>query len=187
MSAVPADPREAYLSQLAAAHGFSLEELAQNRLGRLHPAQAARGRGAGIGRGVALLLLGALVAAGAVGGALLLYEDYSKPVSDTDMNGLYALGGGGVLLGALLALGALLTFHGVSRRRRAFAQSPPLVAEGPLRKIHIDGRGGMPSQWRYEIGGVSFVVSRRAWELLTPGARYRAYHLAGDLLSIEPA
>lgn len=44
----------------------------------------------------------------------------------------------------------------------------------------------MPSQWRYVIGGVTFHVSPKAFELTTQGAQYRVYHLAGDLLSIEP-
>ncbi|WP_437596852.1 hypothetical protein WMF28_30170 [Sorangium sp. So ce590] len=186
MMASPSDPRQAYLRDLGAAHGFTLEELEMNRQGRLHPAQAKRGKSSGIGGGVFLLLLGLLVAAGGVGGALYLYDDYSKPISDIDMNGLYALGGGGVVLGGLLGIGALLTFRKVGARRKAYAQSPALVAQGPLQKVHIDGRGGMPSQWRYVIGGVAFVVSQKAWELTTHGAHYRVYHLVGDLLSIEP-
>jgi hypothetical protein len=180
------DPRLAYLRDLGATHGFTLEELEMNRQGRIHPAQAKRGKSSGIGCGVFLILFGLLVAAGGVGGALYLYDDYSKPISDVDMNGLYALGGGGVVLGGLLGIGALLTFWKVSTRRKAYAQSPALVAQGPLQKVHIKGRGGVPSQWRYTIGGASFVVSQKAWELTTHGAHYRVYHLAGDLLSLEP-
>lgn len=186
MIGAPHDPRQAYLRDLAATHGFTLEELEQNRQGRLHPAQAARGKSSGIGCGVFLIFLGLLVVAGGVGGAIYLYDDYSKPISDVDMNGIYALGGGGIVLGALLGIGALATFWKVSQRRKTYAKSPALVAQGPLQKVHVQGRGGVPSQWRYVIGGVNFVVSQKAWELTTHGAQYRVYHLAGDLLSIEP-
>jgi hypothetical protein len=182
MTAPPGDPRLAYLSDLGMTHGFSLDELEQNRAGRVHPAQAARRKRSGIGCGVVLLLLGLLFAAGGIGGALFLYEDYSKAVSDTDMNGLYALGGAGAVLGAALLLSAIVMFV----RRGSSVKGRVLVAEGPLQKVHIDGRGGMPSQWRYQLGGASFGVSQKAWDLTTHGAWYRAYHLDGDLLSIEP-
>ena len=72
------------------------------------------------------------------------------------------------------------------KRRKLYEQGPPMVAEGRLRKVHVQGRQGIPSQWRYVIGGVSFQVSPKAFELTTQGARYRVFHLAGDLLSIEP-
>jgi hypothetical protein len=183
MMAPPADPRLAYLADLGATHGFSLEELEQNRAGRVHPAQAARRKRSGIGCGSVLLLFGLLFATGGVGGALFLYDDYSKPVSDTDMNGLYALGGAGAVLGGALLLAAIVMFV---RRGGSGAKGQVRVAEGPLQKVHIDGRGGMPSQWRYQLGGASFTVSQKAWNLITHGAWYRAYHLDGDLLSIEP-
>ncbi len=178
--------REAYVRQLGEGHGFSLEQLTANREGRIHPLQIERGSRSGMGGAVFAVVLAVLFAAGGVGGALLLYADYGKPISAVDMNGLYALGGGGVFLCFLFLGGALLGFRKVAHRRRVYGAGPASVAEGPLHKVYIEGRGGIPSQWRYVIGGVSFQVSRRAWELTTHGARYRAYHAAGDLLSIEP-
>jgi hypothetical protein len=186
MSSTAVDPRQAYLQELGQAHGFSLEQLEMNRKSQIHPAQTARGRSSGVGGSVFAIVLGLLFAGGGVGGALLLHDDYAKPVSDIDMKGLYALGGGGIVLGVLFIGGALLGFRKVGRRRRAYERGPAQVAEGQVHKVHIQGRGGVPSQWRYVVGGVSFQVSQRAWELMTQGARYRAYHLAGDLLSIEP-
>ncbi len=185
MSEAPLDPRRAYLQELGAAHGFTLEELGLNREGRVHPAQMSRGRSSGIGGSVFAVLLGLVFAAAGVGGALYLFDDYQRPISDTDMNGIYALGGGGIVLCALFIGGAVLGFRKVARRRSAYERGP-VLAEGTLRKVHIDGRGGIPSQWRYVIGGATFQVSKRAWALTTQGAQYRAYHVAGDLLSIEP-
>jgi hypothetical protein len=180
------DPRQAYLQDLGATHGFTLEQLAMNRQGQVHPAQVSRGRSSGVGGSVFAIVLGVLFAAGGVGGAFLLYDDYQKPISDVDMNGIYALGGGGIVLGLVFVVGALLGLSKVSARRKQYARGPVLVAEGPLNKVHIQGRGGMPSQWRYSIGGVTFMVLPKAFDQTTHGARYRAYHVAGDLLSLEP-
>ncbi len=185
MSGAPLDARRAYLQELGAAHGFTLEELGLNREGRVHPAQVSRGRSSGIGGSAFAVVLGLVFAAAGVGGAVYLYDDYQKPISDTDMNGIYALGVGGMVLCMLFMGGAVLGFRKVAQRRSAYERGPILV-EGPLRKVHIDGRGGVPSQWRYVIGGVTFQVSQRAWSFTTQGAQYRAYHVAGDLLSIEP-
>ena len=118
-----------------------------------------------------------------MGGALFLYDDYSKPVSDVDMNGLYAMGGAGTVFGASLVLWAFWMFW---KRARGGAGGQLQLAEGPLQKVHVDGRGGMPSRWIYRIGNLSFDVSSKAWELVTHGAWYRVYHLNGELLSIEP-
>ncbi len=186
MTAAQVDTKEAYLKELGKAHEFSHEELAQNRLGRLHEAQVGRGSRSGVGGSVFAMLLGLMFAGGGVGGALYLHADLQQPVSDVDMNGLYALGGGGVLLGVLFVGGALLGFSKVARRRRAYASGLVLVADAPVHKVHVQGRGGAPSQWIYVIGRLRFQVSRRAWELVTHGAHYRVYHLEGDLLSLEP-
>ena len=42
------DPRLAYLRDLGITHGFTLEELETNRQGRIHPAQAKRGKSSGV-------------------------------------------------------------------------------------------------------------------------------------------
>lgn len=177
--------RDEYVAQLAKGHGFTLEQLELNRSGKLHPAQVARGRRSGVAPGVFLSLLAVLAIGGGVGGALLLYDDYRKPVSSVDMNGLYALGGGGVLLGLLFLYGAISSFSSVGRHRAAYARGQIVVSEGSVQKVRIRQRRSADT-WRYEIGGRSFNVPNDGWELVTNGARYRVYSIAGDFLSIEP-
>ena len=71
MTEATQDARLAYLQELGAAHGFSIEEIEMNRRGLIHPGQAARGQRSGVGCAVFAVFLGLLFAAGGVGGALL--------------------------------------------------------------------------------------------------------------------
>lgn len=180
------DPLHAYLQQLAKAHGFTLEQLAANRARHVHPAQVARGRNSGVVSGVVLVVLSILIFAGGVGGALLLYDDLRPPVSQVDMNGVFALAGGGVVVALGLGAGAIATFVGVGRRRGAYARGAIGAVDGPVHKLHVRRRRGGDT-YRLHIGGRSFDVSRDLWEIVTQGARYRGYFVAEDLLSIEPA
>lgn len=182
---MPAQNLHAYLEQLGRSHAFTWEELAANRALRIHPAQLARGRRSGIGAGVVLVVLALLALGGGLGGAALLYADLRPPISRVDMNGVVALAAAGIVVGAGLGIGAIATFVGVGRRRRVFERGQAFTVEGPIQKIHIRrGRGG--DTYRYRIGAQTFDVSREAWHLVTHGARYRAYFVLEDLLSLEP-
>lgn len=174
----------AYVEQLAKAHGFTAEQLAANRARQIHPAQVARGRRSGIGCGVVLIVVAVMVLAGGITGALLLYDDLRPPIAQVDMNGVYALAAGGLVLALGLGIAAVMTFVKVARQRRAYERGEPSLAEGPMQKVHVRTRGG--DIYRYGIGGCTFDVSRQGWELVTQGARYRVYYVLGDLLSIEP-
>lgn len=176
------------VEQLARAHGFSLEALAANRAGQIHPSQHKRGKKKGVGCAVVFFILSLLLFVGGIGGAIFLYSDLREPISQVDMNGVYALAGGGVVL-SLCAFGAAIaTVIGVVRRRGAYQQGALRVAAGPIAKICIRGSRGVPDTYGYDIGGHSFrFVPREGWELVQHGMQYRVYAVAGDLIAIEPA
>jgi hypothetical protein len=173
-----------YVDQLAKAHGFTMEELAANRARQIHAAQIARARGKGTVSGVVLVILSLLALAGGVGGALLLHADLRPPVSQVDMNGVYMLAGGGVVVALGLAAGALATFVGVSRRRGAYARNEIAAVDGPAQKLHV--RRGSNNWYRCTFSGRTFEVSREAFELVNQGLRYRVYFVRDELLSLEP-
>lgn len=185
MTSEPNRQYHLYLEQLAKAHGFTLEQLAANRDRQIHPAQLARGRRSGVGSGVVLVILALVILAGGVGGALLLYSDLRPPISQVDLNGVFALAGAGLVIAIGLGIAAITTFRKVGRRRDAYGRGQPDLVEGPVQKIHIRRRRERDA-YRYQIGGKTFDVPHDGWQLVTQGARYRAYFVAGDLLSIEP-
>jgi hypothetical protein len=182
---MPPPNLQAYLDQLGRAHGFDREQLAMNRAGRVHPSQAARGKRSGIGCGVFLVLLALLVLAGGTGGAAALYSDLREPISRVDMNGVYALAAAGVLLSLVFAAIAVSQFLSVGRRRGQYATGGCGLAEGPLFKTRVR-HSRNPDTYHVEVGGLRFTVGQALFDLVTQGARYRVYHVAGDLLSLEP-
>jgi hypothetical protein len=177
--------RQAYVEQLARTHGFTLEALMANRARQIHPSQIARGRSQGSGWVVFFFILSALLLIGGVGGAIVLYDDMRPPVSDVDMNAVYALAGGGLLLSAGFVAIAIATIAGIKKRRRIYSGGALECIEGPIGKAHIRLSRGNDIH-RYLIGGRTFDVPRSGWELVTHGAHYRVFTVAGDLLSIEP-
>ncbi len=177
-----------YLDQLARAHGFTLEALMANRAGHVHPTQRVQGGKKGIGQAVFLFVLAVLLLAGGIGGAAVFYDDLNPPISDTDMNAVYAMAGGGVVLGLAAVAGGIVTVLRVGERRGAYQRGLLEVLEGPIAKIVVRGKRGVQDVFRYQIGGRTFdFVPRAGWELVTYGARYRVYCVAGDLLSLEPS
>ena len=181
----PQPSRQAYIEQLARTHGFTVDALMTNRARKIHPSQAARGRSQGAGWVIFLFILAVLLFAGGVGGAILLYADLQPPISDVDMNGVYALAGGGVVLSTGAVAIAIATIFGIKKRRRVYAGGVPECIEGPIGKMRVRVSRG-PDIHRYTIGGRTFDVPRDGWELVTHGAHYRVFTVAGDLLSIEP-
>jgi hypothetical protein len=177
--------REAYVEQLARAHGFTVEALMANRARQIHPSQSSRGRSQGTGWVVFFFIVAALLLVGGVGGAILLYDDMRPPISDVDMNGVYALAGGGIILSAGAVALAIATIAGIKKRRRIYSGGALECIEGPIGKMHIRVSRGNDIH-RYMIGGRTFDVPRAGWELVTQGAHYRVFTVAGDLLSIEP-
>lgn len=182
----PRSQLEIYLDQLAGTHHFTLEQLAENRAGRLHPVQLARRRSSGFGAGIGCLVFAVLVLVGSVGGALALYDDFRKPISRVDMNGLYLLGGGGTVVALVMFVAAFFMFRGVKQRRAVFDRGQVHTLQGQLQKIHIR-RGRNPDSFLYELEGHRFNVDREGWDMVTQGMRYKIYYLERDLLSIEPA
>ncbi len=184
----PGPPPTSHLDQLARAHGFTLEMLMANRAGHVHPTQRVQGGRKGIGLAVFLFVLAFLLLAGGVGGAALFYDDLRPPISDTDMNAVYAMAGAGVVLGLAAVAGGIVTVLRVGQRRGAYQRGALAVVEGPLAKAVIRGSRGVPDVYRYQIGGRTFdFVPREGWELVAHGARYRVYCVGSDLLSLEPS
>jgi hypothetical protein len=177
-----------YLDQLARAHGFTLEALMANRAGHVHPTQRVQGGKKGIGLAVFLFVLALLLLGAGIGGAAVFYDDLRPPISDTDMNAVYAMAGGGVVLALAAVVGGIVTVLRVGQRRGAYQRGALEALEGPIAKTVIRGKRGVPDVFRYQIGGRTFdFVPRAGWELVTHGARYRVYCVAGDLLSLEPS
>ena len=100
------DPKlDAYLTQLAASHKFTLEQLAANRAGRIHPEQLARRRRSGIRWVIVLIVLSVLVGVAGVAGAIMAY-DLPPPPSGVDRTGFFQLAGGGLVVAAALLIAA---------------------------------------------------------------------------------
>jgi hypothetical protein len=173
----------------ARAHGFSLEELAANRGGQIHPTQLARYTEEARGAGRVMLILAALAVL--VGLALGLYT-FSNLFQDHALEGRLDT----VLLCPALGLGAGLVaaFFGFTMRRfqqtrlRLAREGKVVVSEGALRKFSTSRQHGGVTQW-YQVNGVSAPVSQQGYSLACEGARHRLYTLPGEqpeLLSIEP-
>ncbi len=182
---MPAPNLQAYVDQLGRAHGFGREHLAMNRAGRLHPSQTSRGRRSGIGCAVFLVLLAILTILGGTGGAAFFYSTLREPVERVDMNAVYAMAGAGVLLSLVFAALAVFQFLSVGKRRRQYDGGGCALAEGPASKTRVR-HSRSPDTFHIEVGGHSFTVGAALFDLVTHGAGYRVYHLAGDLLSLEP-
>lgn len=179
----PLDP------DFARKHGFTLEELALNRAGKIHPDQAARLQNTGRGGGIGCLIFAILVFLGSVGGAVALYDDFSHhfrdPVQGVDLNGLKLLAGGGTLLSLLIFAVALSSFRDVKKQRALFDAGQVAVVEGTIERLQVRQRR-VGDFFYYVIGGQRFAVSREAWDLVDHGRRYRLYVVSGMLLSLEP-
>lgn len=153
----------AELTQIASALGFTLDELALNRAGKLSPQQSWDA------------LKGALTSGGLVVVALLAVLAMVLVVRPT--GGLrflyYGLGLAGVALLVLLGWQAIL----------GAARKTVVTAEGAL-DLHGTGKGTVAV-----IGRARIPVSHRGLEVLRNGGRYRMYYLgdANRFLSIEPA
>lgn len=176
----PPAPKGDYLRQLADGFGFTLEQLEANRRGTIHEGQRKK---VGVGCGVFFAIFFMLASlGGGVGGAIALYADFQKPISSTDMNGIYALGGAGVVVGFLFLLATIASFRTIARRKAAYLGAP-VVFEGPVQKIQITGQH---TDHRLNVGGLHVSVPKPGWDLVTQSAGYRLYTANDELLSIEP-
>ena len=177
-------------TEFARLHGFTLEELATNRAGKIHPDQAVRLRSTGRGGGIGCLVFSILVFLGTTGGAAALYYDFShhlrEEVGRTDLNGLKLLAGGGTLLALLIFGVAMSTFRDVKKQRALFDAGQVAVVEGIIERLHVRQRR-VGDFYYYVLGGQRFSVSHEAWQLVDGRSRYRVYVVSGMMVSLEPA
>ncbi|MEZ4219444.1 MAG: hypothetical protein R3B13_00855 [Polyangiaceae bacterium] len=174
------------LEQLARAHGFSLEALAANRAGQIHQSQTSRGKAKGVGCAIFFFVLSFLFAIGGVGGAVFFYSELHEPISRVDMNGVYAIAGGGLLLGLFAFLAAVASVVSILRRRKLYERNALEVFEGPISKTVIR-QSGVADEYAYDVGGRRFrFLPQQGWDLVQHGMRYRVYAVRDDLLAIEP-
>ncbi len=176
---------ERYVGQLAKAHGFTLAELEANRTGVLHEAQVTRAKRGAVTGGFIAFVLGDLCLAAGLVGAMLFHDGLRPPISSVDLNAVYGIAGAGIVVALTLWAVAVVSFRKGARRKRAYLGGGPTTFEGPALKSSIEGRRGA-STWNLTFGGQTFQVSRATWELVTHGAKYRAYVMHGELLSFEP-
>ena len=184
------------VQQIAAAHGFTLEELEANRAGRIHARQveagARRGRVDVRFGWIMLVLALALLIAGA---ALAFFPRALKDLDFTfalpDKRGTVVAT---TLMGLTLAMlpfafGVLALRHG-RKVVAAYAAGRAERIEGPLQKGIVRGRR-LPARPFYSIGQTSlWPMNNRGFEMLAVGAVHRAYYInvarRNELLSIEP-
>lgn len=172
-----------YLDQLGQAHGFTKEELEANRAGTIHPAQLARSQRGAVSGPVFWGLWVLVILGGGLGGAYAFVDGSSSPLSRVDRNALIAILAA-TALGALVFSGIGITsVRRAARRREAFRAGTVTVIEGLVAKG--SARGSAPTYW-LDLGGKRFFVSRRTWELVTHGATYRGYLIAGQMVTFEP-
>lgn len=173
------------IEQLAQAHGFTREHLDANRRGEVHPDQRARVRRQAITGPLSAFFVGDVLLLAGLLGAYFFHQDLREPISRVDQNAVIAIAGAGVVTGSLFFLGAALSLRRHARRKAAFDGRVECL-EGPALKAGVDGRGGASSSWWFTVGGRRFAVSRKTWELVTHGARYRVCVIGDELLSLEP-
>ena len=171
-----------YLDQLGRAHGFTKDELEANRAGVVHPAQLARSQRGSLAGPAFWVVFVALVLGGGLGGAWVFVED-SSPLSRVDRNALIAI----LVATAVGTLGfsalGLRSVRSAASRRAAFRAAPVTVLEGPVSKGHVSGSARL---FWFDLQGKRFFLSNDTWELVTHGATYRCYLVAGQLMTFEP-
>jgi hypothetical protein len=169
--ASPAQASSALLQILMEANQFSQEDLALNRNGELSPSQRAKAIPGLVGAGLlGLVLLGFGLLLWMTGGG---QQGWTSLIVPAIFLLIFALFAGYQFVNALLDL---------------FAQSP-LVVEGTGRKEkRTGGRKNRSTTYYYVVEGVSFKVTKAAYEALVDGERYRVYALrhTKKLLTIEP-
>lgn len=173
-----------YLERLGRAHGFSVDELRSNLQGTLHPAQSARLRRKGRIAAVVLAVLGLLALAGGILGGDAYQGSYMA--SDTTIKEATQIRWAGVTLGGFFLLCAGVSVRRRRRRNARYALGQVEVEQGPLHKVHVQGRGGVPDRYRFRVGGRAFDTLETGWDLLTEGAIYRMHCIGDELLSLVP-
>lgn len=174
---------EQYLDQLGAAHGFTKEELDANRRGAIHPAQLARAQRGAVSGPVFWVLLVVVTLASGLGGAYAFVDGSSSPLSRVDRNALIAILGATAITALVFSAVGFSSVRRAARRREAFRAGSVTVVEGLVAKGGV--RGSASTFW-LDLGGKRFFVSRRTWELVTHGATYRGYLIAGQMVTFEP-
>lgn len=175
---------EAYLQQLSKAQGFTLEQLEANRAGQVHPSQLAASKG--VAGPVAALVFAVASLGGGATGAVLYYEDASKPLERLDRNALVLIIGATVVVTAFFVGVFVNSLRARRRRVEAYARGAVTVVTTQVAKQAVRGGRGGPSTWLLHFGEHRFHVSEATWELVTHGATYRAFLVDGRLLSFEP-
>ena len=170
--ASPAQARASLLEILASANKFSTEELDLNRNGEISPTQRAKA--------VPQLIGGGLLGVTALGIGLLTISNAPNQGDDPvaaliPLIFLVIIG----LIGGYLFVNSVLDLMATS----------PLVTEGAAHKEkRTSGGKNRRTTYYYVVDGVSFTVSRSAYQALVDGEKYRVYALPRTkrLLTIEP-
>lgn len=182
------------LLALGTMHGFTLDHLAANRAGRLHPEQIAAGVKAGRGDvrfGVVMFVIGALLFFAGLATAV-----FPRAVKDLDfrfampttMNPVFVGMFLGLLVGAVpCLLGVLASRHGRGVVA-AYGRGKAAVVIGPLQRLRIGSRHGSGCCY-YVVGNLRLAVARSAWRTMPDGGVYRVHYEPDTLrvLSLEPA
>lgn len=174
---------EQYLDQLGRAHGFTKEELEANRAGVIHPSQLARARRGSVSGPVFWALFVTAILVGGLGGAWAFVDGSSAPLSRVDRNALIAILLATALGATTFAAIGVTSVRRSARRREAFRTGAVTVVEGLVAKGGV--RGNASTFW-LDLGGKRFFVGRHTWQLVTHGATYRGYVIAGQMVTFEP-
>lgn len=174
---------EEQLKVLAREAEFTLEELEANRAGKMLPAQVARHR-PGAGGFIFFLLLGLFGLAGGVGGALFFYDSLRKPVDRVDMNGVYALAIGGLVIGLGFIAFAVSVHSGSRSTRTELDRGDCFFWDIEFAFTREDLT--FKDYFYVRRGDQQLQIPRNVARKMRPGARYRVYIAAGRLISLEP-
>lgn len=162
---------------------FSLEELEENRLGRLHPRQRSRLRPGNFGF-VSFLSLGLLFLAGGGAGAYAYYDMVRKPLERLDQNAITAILAGGVVLG-LAAIGFSVSVLRDARRKRALIDAGSCIA-WDIGFDFTQEQLTFKDYFYVRRGDEQLQIGRQLARVMKPGGKYRVYIAAGSLISLEP-
>lgn len=173
-----------YLEQLGGAHGFTVDQLRCNLQGTLHPTQLAVLRREGRVRAVVLAILAVACLAGGLLGADAYLDSYSASASN--LKEATQIRWAGMTLGGFFLLCAVASVYRRRKRNALYASGQVQVEQGPLNKIHVQGRGGAQDRYRFKVGSRAFDTTELGWELLTQGAIYRMHCAGGRFLSLVP-
>ncbi|MBL8912267.1 MAG: hypothetical protein JNM17_16370 [Archangium sp.] len=174
---------DAQLAVLSKEAYFTLDELAVNRTGKLHPDQIGRDQ-PGNGAVAFWVVLALLILGGGNAGALLFYDSLRKPVDRVDMNGVYAIAIGSTILGLGCIAFAISTLRSVRASRKVYELG--LCVTWDITFDFSPQEVTFKDYFYIRKGDEQLLIPKRIAKVMRHSVRYRVYIGNGRLISLEP-